>query len=232
MQTLELFCGTKSFSEVAKARGHKTLTLDLDSQFEPDICKDFLQFKISELPFYPDIVWASPPCECFSQCGISNHWVKLNSGEYLAASENAQIAREIFETLRDFILELNPTWYFIENPVSTLRKREFMFDYPIRRTVTYCQYGDFRMKPTDIWTNSTDWIPRPACKQGDLCHNPAPRGSKTGTQGFGSKIDRAIVPSSLCEEIIISCENSYSKKTIYNRVENEIQNRNGRSPME
>lgn len=23
-----------------------------------------------------------------------------------------------------------------------------------------CTYGDNRAKPTDIWTNSTDWIPR------------------------------------------------------------------------
>ena len=40
-----------------------------------------------------------------------------------------------------------------------------MQDLP-RKTVTYCKYGDMRMKPTDIWTNDITWIPRKECKKG------------------------------------------------------------------
>lgn len=72
-----------------------------------------------------------------------------------------------------------------------------------RDTVAYCQYGDTRMKPTDIWHN-THWRPRPMCKRSDkgsTCHEAAPRGSKTGTQGIKGSRDRAIIPAELCSEI-------------------------------
>lgn len=61
------------------------------------------------------------------------------------------------------------------------------------------------MKPTDIWTNSTTWIPKPACKNGDKCHVAAPRGSRTGTQGVKGAYNRSKIPEQLCEEIIQSC---------------------------
>ena len=69
-----------------------------------------------------------------------------------------------------------------------------------------CQYGDDRAKPTDIWTNSNDWKPRPQCKNGNPnCHHqPAPRGSKTGTQGRKGSYERSIIPRELCLEVLIS----------------------------
>ena len=50
------------------------------------------------------------------------------------------------------IEELQPTYYFIENPRGGMKKNGFHARFK-RYTVTYCQYGDTRMKPTDIWTN-------------------------------------------------------------------------------
>ena len=73
---------------------------------------------------------------------------------------------------------------------------------PIRHTVTYCMYGDVRMKPTDIWTNNIYWTPKPMCKNGDECHVRAPRGSKTGTQGLKGAEIRSIVPHKLCLEVL------------------------------
>lgn len=74
-----------------------------------------------------------------------------------------------------------------------------------RNTVTYCQYGEERMKPTDIWTNSDVWIPKPACKNGDPCHVAAPRGSSTGTQGLKGAYERSKLPAELCREVLTSC---------------------------
>lgn len=62
----------------------------------------------------------------------------------------------------------------------------------VRHTISYCQYGDNRMKPTDIWTNDLKWIPKPPCKNGDKCHISAPRGSITGTQGLKNSIEIEI----------------------------------------
>ena len=106
-------------------------------------------------------------------------------------------------------LKLNLSMIFIiENPRGLLRKMDFMKDYD-RTNVTYCQYGETRMKPTDIWTNNlknlynpNGWNPRLMCKNGMPCHESAPRGSRTGTQGIKGNYLRSIVPYELCKEIL------------------------------
>ena len=103
------------------------------------------------------------------------------------------------------IKELNPKYYFIENPRDGMRKMRFMTDLP-RYTITYCQYGDSRMKPTDIWTNHPAPKFKPPCKNGAPCHTPAPRGSKTGTQGLKNSIERARIPKEFCKHIVKICE--------------------------
>ena len=75
-----------------------------------------------------------------------------------------------------------------------------------RHTVTYCQYGDNRMKPTDLWTNIANWVPRPMCKNGAPCHEAAPRGSRTGTQGRDGAVVRSMVPYALGQEILEAIE--------------------------
>lgn len=82
---------------------------------------------------------------------------------------------------------------------------DFMQNIP-RYTVTYCQYGDKRMKPTDIWTNHPNPKFKPPCKNGDRCHEPAPRGSSTGTQSLKNRIEKAKIPNELCEHIVEICE--------------------------
>ncbi|MBA9027540.1 hypothetical protein HNP81_002830 [Peribacillus huizhouensis] len=81
----------------------------------------------------------------------------------------------------------------------------FMADRP-RHTVTYCQYGDDRMKPTDLWTNHPAPAFRPMCKNGAPCHEAAPRGSKTGTQGRKNAMERSRIPDELCRHIVEICE--------------------------
>lgn len=75
-----------------------------------------------------------------------------------------------------------------------------------RYTTTYCQYGDTRMKPTDIWTNIPDPGFKDPCHNGDKCHEAAPRGSKTGTQGLKGSKERARIPEQLCDYIAKICE--------------------------
>lgn len=100
----------------------------------------------------------------------------------------------------ELIKQLKPRYWYIENPRGGLRKMDFMQGLP-RYTVTYCQYGDKRMKPTDIWTNHPDPRFKPACKNGDKCHLRAPRGAKTGTQGIKGSIERSRIPDELCDHI-------------------------------
>jgi len=98
----------------------------------------------------------------------------------------------------------------------------FMQGLP-RYTVTYCQYGDSRQKPTDIWTNHPEPNFKPPCKSGAPCHISAPRGSKTGTQGLKGAKERAVIPPELCEHIVDICEKSLLKPTFsINKIYSEL----------
>ncbi|MGA4501549.1 hypothetical protein ACPC0Q_28995 [Bacillus bombysepticus] len=73
-------------------------------------------------------------------------------------------------------------------------------------TVTYCQYGENRMKPTDIWANHEAPNFRPMCKNGAPCQETAPRGSKGGVQGQKDARERSRIPKRLCEHIYELCK--------------------------
>ena len=89
----------------------------------------------------------------------------------------------------------------------------WMQDIPYRYTTTYCQWGEKRMKPTDLFTNYPNaYFPR--CKNGDPCHESAPRGSKTGTQGLKGSKERSRIPNALCDYIVELCERGLQDKMI------------------
>ena len=207
MKVLELFAGSRSFSKVAEEMGMETFTTDIKDFDNIDYVVDILDFVPMKVPFEPDIIWASPPCTYFSVASIGKHWYK----DHTPKTEQAKLGVKIIKCTLDIIKYFKPKYFFIENPRGKLRKLDVIKGYG-RTTVTYCQYGDKRMKPTDIWSNhiadwfDTDaWKPRPMCKNGMPCHESAPRGSKTGTQGLKGNYERSIVPYELCKEILNSC---------------------------
>lgn len=202
MYTIELFSGTKSFSKVMEAHGHSTFTIDNDPKLEPDSCKDMLG-NIQIPGIYYDILWASPPCQGFSVAVIGRNWNR----DYTPKTKSAELAMKLAKRTLQIITQVKPTVWFIENPRGMLRKMPFMEKFlkqngGVRHTVSYCQYGDIRQKPTDIWTNALWWTPKPMCKPGSSCHEAAPRGSKTGTQGIKGAKDRGRIPPALFEEIL------------------------------
>ena len=206
MKVLELFAGSRSFSKVAEELGYDTFSVDIKEFDNIDYVVDILNFDLNKITFKPDVIWASPPCTYFSVASIGHHWNKDNTPKTKEAILGCQIVIKTLEIIND----LQPDYFFIENPRGKLRKLKFMNKLP-RTTVTYCQYGDKRMKPTDIWTNhlysplfSNGWNPKPICKNGDSCHVSAPRGSQTGTQGLKGNYERSKVPYELCKEILLS----------------------------
>ena len=209
MKVLELFAGTRSIGKSFEKKGHKVFSVEWDKQHENidlyidinDLTSDMVIEKFGK----PDIIWASPDCTTYSIAGISHHRIKEESGNLKPISEKAKFSDETIKHVLDLIRELKPKYFFIENPRGGLRKMEFMQDIN-KYTVTYCQYGDFRMKPTDIFTNHSEPNFKPMCKNGDPCHVSAPRGSKTGTQGIKGKVDRSRIPEELCDYIVSICE--------------------------
>ena len=153
----------------------------------------------------PDVIWASPDCTTYSVAAISHHRKKEEHGNLLPVSEYAKFCDRVNQHVLCLILALSPKYWFIENPRGGLRKMDFMNGLP-RYTITYCQYGDTRMKPTDIWTNYPEPNFKPPCKNGDPCHVRAPRGAATGTQGLKGSIARSVIPEQFCDYIVEICE--------------------------
>jgi len=202
MKILELFCGTKSFSKVAQENGHQTFTIDNIASFNPDLCIDVMNLDLSQLPFKPDIIWASPPCQAFSVATIGRNWNIDKSPK----TEHAKQSIKLLEKTIAIIKELKPKYFFIENPRAMMRTLPIMKEFK-RNTITYCQYGDSRMKPTDIFNNCNAWISKTCCLPKAKCHISAPRGSRTGTQGLKNATERGVVPKELCLEILNACKN-------------------------
>jgi hypothetical protein len=204
MKVLELFAGSRSVGKIAESLGMEVFSSDLIEFEGIHYPISILDFDLSKVPFQPDIIWASPPCTGFSVAAIGHHW-SGGKGAYIPKTETAKLGIELVRKTLEIINHFQPTYWFMENPRGVLRKLDVVKGLK-KNSVTYCQYGDERMKPTDIWTNSDVWTPKPMCKNGDPCHVAAPRGSRTGTQGRANAYERSKIPADLCLEILKSCK--------------------------
>lgn len=204
MNVLELFAGSRSVGRSAESLGMNVFSVDWQKFDGIHLAIDIGEMKLEDVPFIPDMVWASPDCTTYTIAAISTHRNGIEpKSEY---AKKCDAVNQHFISLIDKWLVVNPDMvFFIENPRGMLRKMPWMQRLK-RHTVWYCQYGDDRAKPTDIWTNSKTWIPKPECHNGNKnCHHqPAPRGSKTGTQGRKGSYDRSRIPEQLCIEILTS----------------------------
>lgn len=149
----------------------------------------------------PDFIWGSPPCITFSLLSARYHWTG-GKGAYIPKSKAAVDNQKVVRHLRYIIEATKPRYGFIiENPRGILRKLPLLAGIE-RRTVTYCAYGDDRMKPTDLWGTVPNWLPREMCKRNSPCHEAAPRGSGSYAGTLKRRgAARAHIPIELCAEI-------------------------------
>jgi hypothetical protein len=200
---LELFAGSRSVGSVGDELGMNVFSVDWKPFDKIDLAIDVEAMKLSDVPFIPDVIWASPDCTTYSIAACSTHRTNSIEPKSDYAKKCDRVNKHFILLIKEWLL-INPEMvFFIENPRGMLRKMPFMQEFK-RHTIWYCQYGDDRAKPTDIWTNSEKWEPRPMCKNGnkDCHHQPAPRGSKTGTQGRKGSYNRSKIPKELCQEIL------------------------------
>lgn len=216
MKVLELFAGTRSIGKAFEEKGHEVFSVEWNRDFDDiDMYADIGQISaqdILERFGHPDVIWASPDCTSYSIAAISHHRRQGENGDLIPVSDYAKFCDRVNQHVLRLILALSPKYWFIENPRGGLRKMEFMEGLP-RYTITYCQYGDTRMKPTDIWTNHPNPKFKPPCHNGDPCHISAPRGAKTGTQGLKDSVERSKIPADFCRHIVDICEESDGKET-------------------
>lgn len=217
MKVLELFAGSRSIGKASESLGYDVFSSDINDFDGIDYVVDLLEFDTSKVPFKPDIIWASPPCTHFSVTQIGRNWNYDNTPK----TEGAVLGMKLVLKTIEIIKELEPKFWYIENPRGKLRKLDIVKGLP-RTTVWYCQYGDTRAKPTDIWSNNiyslfnqNGWLPRDECFNGnENCHHDKqPRGYqakkdagvlKKGTQGLRNNYERSKIPEELCIEILKS----------------------------
>ena len=213
MKILELFAGSRCFGSVAESEGHQVYSVDWKAYEKINLQIDIGQLKFSDIPFVPDIVWGSPDCATYSVAAIGTH-----RNGVLPKTDYAKFCDTVnthVVSLINVFCVVNPSCkFFIENPRGMLRKMPFMKGIP-RATVWYCQYGDFRAKPTDIFSNHIrdlynpgGWLPRDPCyNERRTCHHErSPRHAKNkGTNSLKNSYERSKIPEELCREILHSC---------------------------
>lgn len=205
-RVLELFAGSRSIGTVCDELGYECYSIDNQDFMGIDLVADIEFLKPDDIPFVPDIIWASVPCTTYSLLAISHH-------RNMDRSPKTEIA-EKSDRLVDNVLRLCKHWndavFYIENPRATLRKMDFMIGIQCATVWYYC-YGDMRAKPTDIFSNNikslfnmNGWQPRPRCYNNNpnCQHQRAPRSSMGGTQGLKNAYERSKIPHELCLEIL------------------------------
>lgn len=201
MLIFDFFAGTGSATKAFEGRGHTVIKVELQDKFEANE-RDVLAINAAEMVAkygHPDFIWASPPCTTFSVASCPIYWHYVD-GVLTPKDDRVFHGISMVKKAISLIDEIKPKLgWIIENPRGMLRKLDFMQPLP-RRTITYCQYGDFRMKPTDLWGVVPGWEARPMCKAGANCHENSPRGTNTGNQRL-SKVARSMIPYELGNEI-------------------------------
>ena len=199
MKVLDLGSGTGSATNIWKMHGHEVVTVDYNIDFKPTICGDYsldtTWNKINERGPY-EFIWFSPDCRYFSLAGS----MPFNE-RYEPITQDAHDTVVSIVKALGWIKFLKPRLgWIMENPRALMRKMDWVKDLQ-RVTVTYCQYGDDRMKPTDLFGQIPIYFIPKKCNYNDKCHVSAPRGSRTGSQGLGNAKLRAMIPFDLTKEI-------------------------------
>jgi hypothetical protein len=198
LRVVDLFSGMGGWSAPFIDAGDEVFRVEIDHRFPAELHADILTLDDYDFPWRPDLVLASPPCEGFSVMNIGKNWYHDGTPKTPKAEHALALVGWTLHLIRD----LRPAYWVMENPRDKLRVLPVVAGLD-RRTVTYCQYGEKRMKPTDLWSDR--WPPslnlHPPCKNGDPCHVRAPRGSTTGTQGYGDYWQKSVVPYPLASAI-------------------------------
>lgn len=208
MIVLDLFSGLKGWSAPWNPAMNTILTADNVPAFGADYQGDlgdvgaFLSWLGDKGIDRADVILASPPCTSFSTMTMGKMWTHEGQPKHPTAVQGQRL---VLATLR-IIAALRPDYWIIENPRARLRSLPFLEGFE-RRTVTYCQYGEQRMKPTDLWGVFPPALKlKPACSNGDPCHIRSPRGSRNGTQGVGSAV-AGLIPFKLANAVCLAITN-------------------------
>ena len=176
LKVIDLFSGLCGWSQAFKERGHDVFTVDIEEKFKPDLLADIMAITPGDFPLNfqsPDIILASPPCNCFSVASIRHYW----ENGYPKNQKTLNAIRLVAHT-HNLILSMFPRFWILENPRGMLRR---VLGKP-SVTTYFASWGEMVLKPTDLW----GVLPKMNFRN-PLKWEKAPRGSRSGIQGILGK---------------------------------------------
>jgi len=211
LRALVLFSGTGSVERMIHTlfRFAEVVSVDFLPKWTPTHCVDILEWANPEaranFQQYPegyfDVIWASPPCEEYSQAKTRGN-------------RNLQLADQRVKATLFILNQLKPAYWYIENPRSydpvglrwrpCMRQLDYMqgpFDDFLHET-NYCKYGSPYLKPTNIWTNVAGLSLAKCSKETGYCeyrkkhgiHAQTAQGGPTGPHLKGSGGGKNVYP--------------------------------------
>ena len=235
MRVLDLFSGTGSATQAFADAGHEVVRVEMDERFPAEVHADVRDIDPRTLPAFDFVWASPPctsfsvgsfrhhwhattkclTCDAFMHRSGHERWfhawrpsctrVRPGPLHYWPKSTTGELGRSLLQHTLHLIDGLEPRWWIIENPRALMRKMPELAGVECK-TITHCQYGDpRRMKPTDLFGVFPEGFDARACRNGDPCHEAAPRGARTGTQGLSSE-DSAMLPPLLGVELLAAME--------------------------
>lgn len=189
---IELFAGSSVMASTFEREGFEVFTVDLENNGEGfrdiDLEIDVMALDALQLPSEPAVVWASPPCTAYS---FARHKDRCFGPGGVPLNDEADQSNLLVKKTLRIIEQLDPTYWFLENPKAYLGMQPFMQPHPFS-FVSYCNYGSEMKKPTQIWgRHPIHWHPKAHCSHARHTHwHDHP------------KSERAIIPQDLCDEIV------------------------------
>lgn len=203
---LELFSGTATMSKTAKEFGFEAFNIDIDESLNPTLCADILDLTAEAIIEHcggrPRAIWASPDCTQWSYArGARNEFSKANKGKDL--SEDALKAIDLIDATLTLIRELEPAYWFLENPHhGALKDQPMMKKFP-HIDLYYCAYEWPTQKHTRIWGDfPPQWTGRTTCSH--KTHEMGVQIKAGRPKGQVNARERSEIPVLLCREICTS----------------------------
>jgi hypothetical protein len=203
------FAGQGIVTQEFYERKWKVASLDLSKDSNATIQKDILTLEPEALPFVPDFIWASPPCQTYSRLAGGTHRSLRNEQleKSLVAHEHNLIFQKMTEIMHWAKRKHPHLIVAIENPVGSLKgmplMQEFTKSFGLRSVqVDYCAFGRDEKKPTMIWTNEFGLkcnLSEFTCKK--MCPYHEEKQHPTSVRQSSQLYDFSVIPQPLAEEV-------------------------------
>jgi hypothetical protein len=224
---LDICCGLGGFSAAFEDSDRwGVFTVDIEEEFGPDVRADVLDLRPSDLleaiglardDIAVLVVLASPPCTVFSKaCPAEEYWKpETQQPDHPKTREHIALTHHIVGLIK----AIGPDYWVLENPVGRMR---WILGRP-RGTVSYCQYGEDVMKPTDLWGEHPPGFEYRWCGYGDNCHAENTHGGCPNTEDPYPRdpAERAKVPYELSESVLEAVEGRAEQSTLVAATDGE-----------